>query len=660
MSHRASAASPTLHGQLLRALAAIFTLAIVGVFVGQWLGTRAFVQAQLASHAQDAATSLALVLGQTWKEGDVVTARGVALPVFDRGYYRRIAIRDARGALVVELRLAEDEAVDVPRWFAKLAALRTPRAQAKVSSGWRMLGHVEVESHPRFAYVQLWNGSLQTAGWLIALWGLAWWGASRWLRTLLAPLAEVAAASIDASQRRFRLVQVQPRAQELQRFVAGFNQLVTATQRNVAEEEARAEQFRREALSDALTGMANRRALNLVLAERRHEADLWLALIECRGVEVVNRAAGFSAGDALIRELAADVAEVFTDGRHARIGAATFAVLMSAEDAVVPEGLSLSLLTRFDTRLAADGGRLVDAAIGWTPVNAREPSEVLAAADLALQQARSQAGRHCRVDALASELVSSLANETAEVSGGGRWAVLLREALAHDRLVLMLQPVMALDAGQMDQVLHREVLTRVLDAQGREVEAARWWPMASRFGLLRELDEQVISLLAREPVDLDAPPYAINLSFASWSRDDIGERLELWRLRLGDHAVLFELREDDLAHHRDAARNFARAARMVGFGVGIDRFGVSDGGLAMLRDMLPDYVKLDASLAEDIEHDAGRFLVEAIVRVARMLEVPVLAHSFGRRDAAAALARLGVQGAQGYALGPPQPVQPAG
>ncbi|MDQ8020570.1 MAG: EAL domain-containing protein [Moraxellaceae bacterium] len=651
MSARDHSASPTLHGQLLRALAAIFTLAIIGVFVGQWLSTRAFVQAQLASHAQDAATSLALVLGQTWKDGDVVTARGVALPVFDRGYYRRIAVRDARGTPVVELHLAEDEAVDVPHWFAKLAALRTPRAQAKVSSGWRMLGHVEVESHPRFAYVQLWRGSLQTAGWLIALWGLAWWGANRWLRGLLAPLAEVAAASVDASQRRFRLVEAQPRAQELQRFVAGFNQLVMATQRNVAEEEARAEQFRREALSDALTGMGNRRALHLVLAERRHEADLWLALIECRGVEVVNRNAGFAAGDALIRELAADVQGVFMDGYHARIGAATFAVLMSAGDAVVPEGLSLGLLTRFDTRLTVDGTRLVDAAIGWTPLNAREPSTVLAAADLALQQARSQPGRHCRVDALA--------NETAEASGGGRWAILLREALAKDRLVLMLQPVMALDAGRMDQVLHREVLTRVLDAQGHEVEAARWWPMASRFGLLRELDEQVISLLAREPVDLDAPPYAVNLSFASWSRDDIGERLEVWRLRLGDHAVLFELREDDLAHHRDAARNFARAARLAGFGVGIDRFGVSDGGLAMLRDMLPDYVKLDASLAEDIEQDAGRFLVEAIVRVARMLEVPVLAHSFGQRDAAAALARLGVQGAQGYALGPPQPVQPA-
>ena len=91
-----------------------------------------------------------------------------------------------------------------------------------------------------------------------------------------------------------------------------------------------AEELRRAALTDQLTGLANRRALDHELArlcaEGRH---LWLLLLDVDGLKEVNDALGYDKGDHLISTLASTITETIKD-RHlaARMGGDEFIVIL--------------------------------------------------------------------------------------------------------------------------------------------------------------------------------------------------------------------------------------------------------------------------------------------------------------------------------------------
>src|SRR5439155_17241354 len=91
-----------------------------------------------------------------------------------------------------------------------------------------------------------------------------------------------------------------------------------------------AEELRLAALTDQLTGLANRRALDHELgrlcAEGRH---LWLLLLDVDGLKEVNDALGYDKGDHLISTLARTITETIKR-RHlaARMGGDEFIVIL--------------------------------------------------------------------------------------------------------------------------------------------------------------------------------------------------------------------------------------------------------------------------------------------------------------------------------------------
>lgn len=91
-----------------------------------------------------------------------------------------------------------------------------------------------------------------------------------------------------------------------------------------------AEELRRAALTDLLTGLANRRALDHELAQLCAEGThLWLLLLDVDGLKDVNDSLGYDQGDHLISTLARTITETITR-RHiaARMGGDEFIVIL--------------------------------------------------------------------------------------------------------------------------------------------------------------------------------------------------------------------------------------------------------------------------------------------------------------------------------------------
>ncbi|NBR27970.1 MAG: hypothetical protein EBT83_06095 [Betaproteobacteria bacterium] len=213
---------------LLLGLAAMFAAILVGAQLLYVNDTRNYLEQQLEAHAEETATSLALALGSAGGPADRTLAETVVRPVFDRGQFRRIEVRDVNGASMVRMELGVQPS-DAPAWFVSLFAIEASGGEALISSGWKQSGRVTVEPLPALAYRHLWEVAQSSAIGLAVLFALAVGLSMVFLNFLLRSLDELEAAARDLGNRVFREISLAPRARELQSLVNAFNVLMVAS-----------------------------------------------------------------------------------------------------------------------------------------------------------------------------------------------------------------------------------------------------------------------------------------------------------------------------------------------------------------------------------------------------------------------------------------------
>jgi EAL domain-containing protein (putative c-di-GMP-specific phosphodiesterase class I) len=88
---------------------------------------------------------------------------------------------------------------------------------------------------------------------------------------------------------------------------------------------------------------------------------------------------------------------------------------------------------------------------------------------------------------------------------------------------------------------------------------------------------------------------------------------------------------------------------------GLDHFGQDPLALSLLRESLPDYVKLSGALMEEVETvELVNAMLQSLVALAHSLDVMVIAQKVEREGQIALLVAAQVDAAQGYYFGAPQ------
>src|SRR3990167_4689693 len=121
----------TLFRQLFFGASLLFLLVLAGVEAIYLSNARLYVQQQLESHSQDAATSLALWLATVKPFEDRALIETVVNTSFDRGYYQSIRVVSVSGETLVAKELAPAQG-EVPVWFTRLFPLRPPSAESLI------------------------------------------------------------------------------------------------------------------------------------------------------------------------------------------------------------------------------------------------------------------------------------------------------------------------------------------------------------------------------------------------------------------------------------------------------------------------------------------------------------------------------------------------
>ncbi|MFJ7107170.1 cyclic di-GMP receptor LapD [Pseudomonas sp. NPDC098740] len=645
----------SLFKQLLIAICLFLVIAFTGSFVVSLESSRTQYVNQLRSHAQDAATALALSL--TPNIDDPAMVELLVSSIFDSGYYASIRVVDLKTDQTIVERSGIPAVNNVPDWFVKMIGLEAAGGDALVSRGWEQAARVEVVSHPMFALAKLWQSALGSLGWLLICGAVSAVLGALLLRRQLKPLDYMVKQSHAIARREFLSLPELPRTPELRRVVQAMNQMVEKLKALFQEQALRSEKLRVESYQDNLTGLANRRyfemQLNARVSNPEQASSGYLLLLRVKDLAGLNQRLGGQRTDQLLKAVGEQLSRECakypeTLNLVTRVRGGEFAVL--APGLVREEALQLA--QNLDSALAslhATGATDVAsvASIGLAPfVYGDSPQAVLGLGDQALAQAESQ-----------GEPSWACLDHSASASVGDdhhAWHNLLDQALDQKRFELYFQPVVAAQDTQL--VLHYKVLSRLIDDEGQTIPAGRFLPWLERFGWTARLDRLMLELVLEQMADHEeslalnlssatlADPQALNKVFEILRQhSNLGERLtlEIGEEQLPEQAMLEEL---------------TRRLHELGFSLSLQRFGGRFSMIGNLARLGLAYLKIDGSYIRAIDQEGDkRLFIEAIQRAAHSIDLPLIAERVETEGELMVIREMGLYGVQGQLFGEPKP-----
>jgi len=410
------------------------------------------------------------------------------------------------------------------------------------------------------------------------------------------------------------------------------------------------------ALSDAVTGLPNRSALeNQLLRQLDREQAFALMYLDIEGVKEVNDSFGHDAGDDLLRQLADRLRTILPAGTFiSRWGGDEFVLVLA------PGSGETEVRSCAQTMIAALSPPMkvflneisVAPSIGavLVPRDGRESGLLLRKADSAMQAAKLR-GR------------DSLAFYDGSLDTDSQRRVRMHNQLRLDAerngFTFVAQP----KVDREGHAVGAELLMRWPTAAFGMVSPGEFIPMAEKVGLIGLMGRHALhaaAQLAARSLQVHQPlPVAVNLSPKQLLQRGLDRQLLLACERAGVAPAMLELEltESALVDNMTIIEPLLQRLRQHGFSLALDDFGTGFSSLSYLRHLPFNKIKIDRSFVMDIDHDhrAARLLAH-MVKLCGALGMSTVAEGVESESQFKALLDLGVQEFQGYYFARPLPV----
>lgn len=412
--------------------------------------------------------------------------------------------------------------------------------------------------------------------------------------------------------------------------------------------------LRTQAVTDPLTGLPNRHALqksidHAVAMARRKGRGLAVLFLDLDGFKDVNDVHGHEAGDRVLQELARRFAARTRDmDTVARIGGDEFVVVMEdLADARFAGMLAAKLLAAASAPVDVQGHSVAltaSAGIAVFPGDGDDAAALVRHADTAMYAAKAAGKQQFR-------FFRAQMNEHTRARTALDQA--LSQAVTRDEFEVHYQPVWL--AGKPRIAACEALLRWRRPGHGLELPAT-FLGAAEEAGLAPHLTGLVLDAAcatARRMREAGfAVPVSVNLSRRQLLDGDIVARLQTSIAPELAAALQVEVGEPVLAGDDARITRTLGAIAALGVAVVVDDVGNGVSSLRALARVRPRMVKIDASLTRDLpgSQDASA-IVSAIVALGRIVGAQVAGEGIETDAQARALRALGCEALQGYYYG---------
>lgn len=424
-------------------------------------------------------------------------------------------------------------------------------------------------------------------------------------------------------------------------------------------EKRRAEaEITRLALFDALTGLANRQRMQLVLQQKLSQSaatyrPTTLFLMDLDRFKAVNDTLGHPAGDELLKQVASRLLQCVRDTAVVgRLGGDEFQIVMSNTDdrhaiAALADEIIQSLSQPY---YIADTSVTIGCSIGIAiaPADGVDAETLVRNADLALYAAK--AGGRGVHRFFADKML-------AEARHRKRLEDDLRDALAQNQLNLVYQPIV----GTLDRrIVGYEALLRWTHPELGPISPGVFIPIAEESGLIEPLGEWVLrratEAAAGWPADVRI---AVNVSPIQFANPELPALVMNAIARSGIACDRLELEITESVFLGDESGSAAMFARLKKLGVrlALDDFGTGYSSMSYLQKAPFDKIKIDQSFVRGAALEGSRnpAIIQAIVTLANALGMDTTAEGVEMLDEIDLIQSLGCSHIQGFAFGVPLP-----
>ena len=433
---------------------------------------------------------------------------------------------------------------------------------------------------------------------------------------------------------------------------------------DVTEARGLTRQMSYQATHDPLTGLVNRREFERRVQERmelvgRSEGSSVLCYLDLDRFKAVNDTAGHLAGDGLLRDLAKLLRETVRDSDTvARLGGDEFGLLLPGCPLDKARQIADGLCRKVHEYRYVWKDKVFElgVSIGLVEIGSGSASleQLMAAADSACYVAKRQ-GSHVAVYSAEDE---SAARESGEI----HWLKTLQGALKDKRFELYSQPISAAFGGSDDSGPALEIFVRLKGDDGVAIAPRDFIGAAEQYRLMSLIDRRVIqtTLTALGNGDIVLPArrsVAINVSGQTLADTQFLEFVvECFDSTGADPAqVCFEISESAVMANLEFTRRFIGVLHGMGCRFALDDFGSGLGSFANLKSLAIDYLKIDGAFMRNLGRDTvNQEMVTAMMRLARALNIKVIAEQLEDNAAVDAARRIGVDYLQGYAVARPE------
>jgi len=423
------------------------------------------------------------------------------------------------------------------------------------------------------------------------------------------------------------------------------------------------ERGQRQAVTDELTGLGNRRALTQILdpfMAAHAEPDttqpgLAFLFLDLNHFKEVNDSFGHSAGDELLRQLGARMDDSLRKSdRVVRLGGDEFAMVLVGVDAETAEAVAERLIARIEEPfLLASVPAKISATIGIAivPDDATDAAGVMACADRAMYRAK-HSGR-------------PIAVYRADVDGRHRLRLAeeLQQAIERRELELHYQPQLDLVSGEIVAV---EALVRWPHPRLGLIPPLDFLPLAEEADLMGSLtravlDEALSQCAAWRAAGRDLT-VSVNVSTTNLIDPTFPDQVAaaLDRHGLDATTLVLEITETTAIADFDRCKHAIGALGRLGLVVSVDDFGAGFTSLTYLSSLAVGELKLDRTFIVGLATaNDGRnlALVRATIALAHAIGLRVVAEGIEDKATLHLLGSLGCDIVQGYLVGRPKPAR---
>jgi EAL domain-containing protein (putative c-di-GMP-specific phosphodiesterase class I) len=206
-------------------------------------------------------------------------------------------------------------------------------------------------------------------------------------------------------------------------------------------------------------------------------------------------------------------------------------------------------------------------------------------------------------------------------------------------------------------------LLRLVDVEGRIVAPSQFITAAERYRMMPVIDLWVVGAALDSIGNIDSEDdisaaFTINLSGQSFGNMELKMLIleQLEKLQIPPRRVLFEITETAAISNLAQALEFMRALREQGCRFILDDFGSGLSSFRYLKSLNVEFLKIDGELVREIARDPiQREMVAAIHRIGESMGIQTIGEWVENSEIEKTLAEIGVDYAQGWGVGEPEP-----